>query len=151
MYGRQADSNQGQQMLKRHGNLTPYARLLRWSVCWAESLNVASSLSPFIYPGCLHSHQGNQPWSSVIKRIHYTLRKSSCWTIYNYTHQYAAVTCICTIMCEPRCCQCESSRIRLIEFLFENRYYTMKINEICLPRKSAKIICGGKSTTHILL
>lgn len=46
MYGRQAGSNQGQQMLRRHGSLRPYARVLQWSVCWAESLHAPSSLSP---------------------------------------------------------------------------------------------------------
>lgn len=34
------------------------------------------------HPGCLHSHRGNQPRSSVIKRIHCALHKRSQWTIY---------------------------------------------------------------------
>lgn len=71
MYGRQAGSNQGQQMLRRHGNLTPYARLLQRSVCWAETLHAPGSIINHYHPGCLRSHQSNQPRSSVIKRIHY--------------------------------------------------------------------------------
>lgn len=86
MYGRQAGSNQGQQMLRRHGNLTPYATLLQWNVCWG--LCMLTVHYHHYHPGCLRSHQSNQPWSS--KRKYSVLYTSGiCWTIYNNTQIHA--------------------------------------------------------------
>lgn len=84
MYGRQAGSNQGQQMLRRHGNLTPYARLLQWNVCWGWD----SACSQFIITIIIqHLHQSNQPRSSIIKRRNCAFHIH--WTIYNNAQLHA--------------------------------------------------------------
>lgn len=129
MYGRQAGSNQGQQMLRRHGNLTPYARLLQWNVCWGWD----SACSQFIITIIIqHLHQSNQPRSSIIKRRNCAFHIH--WTIYNNAQLHARML---MSTADPIICPATV----LSEWIFRERTHSVSILMVS--------ICGYKHIQNI--
>lgn len=123
------------------------------------------------HPGCLRSHQSNQPWSSVIKRIN-----TLCCTQVHLAEQFTTIHSFMQRACRPQqiplsvqpsCCRCESSGRRLAASLFWwisicgskiiQSFWKQTLllqrqrrwNGKCLRWNSTKTICGGDNVSDV--
>lgn len=161
MYGRQTGSNQGQQMLRRHGNLTPYARLLQWNVCWGwDSACSQFIITIIIQHVCVHTRAISHGVQSLKEDTGLSTSTKQFTTMHSFMQG-----CWCPqqipLSVQPQCCQSESSGRGLTVSLFWWFLFVgisifriswkqtlllqrqRRWNGQCLQGSTAKIICGG--------
>lgn len=154
MYGRQAGSNQGQQTLRKKGNLTPYARVPQW-MCTLSWVPACSQfiITIIIQDVCVHTGAISRDVRSLKEYI--VLYTSALAEQFTTIHGFTQGGCC------PHRSHYQSSQAaagvnlqgedlfwwflfvgRKIFGLFENRHYYYKGNgdemKICLRWNSAK-------------
>ena len=162
MYGRQAGPNQGQQMLRRHRNLTPYARLLQWNVRrgW-DSACSQFIIAIIIQDVCAHTRAISHGVQSLKEDIVLSTPAEQFTTMHSFMQGGCCPQQI-PLSVQPQCCQTESSGRGLTVCLFwwflfvgisifrlRSRKQTLLLQRQrrwigqCLQGSAAKTICGG--------